>query len=373
MDLQSLIRLLKKYRSGRCSADEMKQLDRWYDSFDALAEKISPIPKEKLSMLWENIEKHSRNENTKGKKLTTWYQITGIAASLFIVLAAAWYLSFYGSQNEEQIHVITPGQRCAELRLSDGSVVALDSFAIVKEVDGSLVKNDTLELLDYSALKTVNGSTAYNTLQVPIGGEYSLRLADGSQVWLNSGSSLKFPLCFTDEVREVELHGEAYFHVTKSTIPFIVKTSDINIKVLGTSFNVSAYENDEASIATLVSGSVEVQDNLNHRAYRIVPGNTLFYQKADDRVIIENPDPGIYTSWINGEFKFRNMRLEEIMIKLNRWYNCTVSYNDPVLKELRFSGAAEKDRPIHYLLGMIEAITDVRFEIKGNKIIVMNK
>lgn len=374
MDSQYLLNLLKKYRQGRCSTKELEQLDGWYDAFDVQADQIPSVPEEKLEMLLKNIEHQiDSGEKKKRRRLLFEYSVAGIAASILLILGGIRYVVFPISDSADKVQIIRPGQRYAQLQLSDGSVVRLDSGSLVREVDGTLLKNDSSYVLDYSAMRVRNSQNIYNTIRVPVGGEYNLRLADGTQVWMNSGSSLTFPVTFQGDSREVVLGGEAYFNVTKSLVPFIVKTSEMDIKVLGTSFNVSVYEDDGTATATLISGSVEVYEHHSQQKYKIVPGNTLAYRKSTKEVTIENSDTDIYTSWIKGEFKFRDMRLEEIMVKLNRWYNCTIDYEDPTLKDLHFSGAAEKDRPIGYLLEMIEAITDVRFKIEGNKIIVMNK
>lgn len=373
MDLSSLFDLIEKYRTGSCSAEEIEELNRWYNCFDDQAGMIPAVPQEKLKVLFEKIGYRIDYRERQRHRKVLWRYVAGMAASILIIFGGIGYFTFDHSVEQMPGQEIRPGQRYAQLQLSDGSIVKLDSGVIVREIDGTLVKDDSSSNLDYSALKGNDNRGLYNTIQVPVGGEYSLRLADGTGVWMNSGSSLKFPVNFSEDKREVELKGEAYFEVTKSRIPFVVKTADMDVKVLGTSFNVSVYEDDEAVTATLVTGRVEIFEHHNQQAYLIVPGNTLEYRKSTHEVTIDTPDPEIYTSWIKGEFKFRDMRLEEIMVKLNRWYNCTVSYEDPALKELHFSGAAEKDRPVNYLLEMIETITDVRFKIEGNKITVLHK
>lgn len=373
MQPSSLFNLIEKYRTGRCSPEEMEELNCWYNGFDAQAEEIPVVPQEKLKVLFEKIGyRIDCHERRKRYKMIRRY-VAGIAASILIISGGIGYFASDNSVEPIAGQEIRPGQRCAQLQLSDGSIVKLDSGVIVREIDGTLVKDDSSFTLDYSILKRNHNQDIYNTIQVPAGGEYSLRLADGTGVWMNSGSSLRFPVIFSGDKREVELKGEAYFEVTKSEIPFLVKTADMDVKVLGTSFNISVYEDDEAVTATLVTGKVEIFEHYNQQVYLMIPGNTLAYRKSTHEVMIDTPDPEIYTSWIRGEFKFRDMRLEEIMLKLNRWYNCSVSYEDPALKELRFSGAAEKDRPIDYLLEMIETITDVRFITEGDKIIVLRK
>ena len=126
-------------------------------------------------------------------------------------------------------------------------------------------------------------------------------------------------------------------------------------------------------MTTLVSGSVLVSSNHAEKQLRMEPGNVLSYTKSTACMNMEKCDPDIYTSWINGKFKFRDMRLEDIMKKVNRWYNCQIRFEDPSVKELRFSGAAERDRPVEYLLELIQKVTEVNFEIENKTIVLMHK
>lgn len=371
MDMHHLYRLLEKYRNHQCNAQEKKALEDWYDQFDEEAEQIGVVPKEKLDGLYFQIQqKIGQQSRKKNLRLKIW-KITAIAASLVLLLGGGYYFSL-NTIKRSQKSEITPGRYQAELVLSDGSRITLDSNTVVTEKDGALLKDSTQAVLDYSRLGSEKAQ-GMNTIVVPKGGEYSLILADGSQVWLNSGSSLKYPMAFGKEVREVVLTGEGFFKVTKSDTPFVVKAPRLDIRVLGTSFDVSAYEEDKKVTTALVTGQVEVCGEQFARVCRITPGEVFTYTKESGEVSVEKCDTELYTSWMAGEFKFRNMRLEEIMVKLNRWYNCEVVYEEPLLKELRFSGAAEKDRPVSYLLEMIESITNVRFRIEGNKIRVASK
>ena len=197
-----------------------------------------------------------------------------------------------------------------------------------------------------------------------------LRMVAGEQL---KEFNIKYPVTFKKDKRVVSLNGEAFFKVAKSAVPFVVSTFDIDVQVLGTSFNVSAYGNDDCVMTTLVSGSVLVSSNHAEKQLRMEPGNVLSYTKSTACMNMEKCDPDIYTSWINGEFKFRDMRLEDIMKKVNRWYNCQIRFEDPSVKELRFSGAAERDRPVEYLLELIQKVTEVNFEIENKTIVLMHK
>lgn len=371
METHHLNDLLKKYRENCCTPDEMAELTDWYDRFEGEAEKIAPVPEEKLEMLYRQIVQNIVRIDNRHSIYFRARKLFAVAAILSILLGTGLYFAFHFSipSNEE---MIAPGRYQAELILSDGSSLALDSTTTVTETNGALIKEHTQATLDYSRLTTQKPGTM-NTIKIPLGGEYSVILSDGSQVWLNSGSSLTYPVVFDENNREVFLTGEGFFKVTPSAVPFGVKTTRLDVKVLGTSFNVSAYEEDGKISTALVTGCIEVSGERIPQAYRITPGHILTYSKKSGEVSVAECDTEIYTSWLLGEFKFRDMRLGDIMKKLNRWYNCTIIYDDPALQELRFSGAAEKDRPVNYLLDMIETITDVRFEISGGQIFVKHK
>lgn len=373
MDSHSLIDLLKKYRQGKCSEEETEQINRWYHDFDLLAEEIPAIPVEKLTSLRENIECRLEQRKKQKHYRKVWRYVSGVAAILVIALSGVWFLSTYPAENEQQLELIHPGQHYARLQLSDGTLVELDSAAVVKTDYGVVIKEGSSAILDYSLVKAVAGESTFNTIQVPLGGEYCVRLSDGTQVWMNSGSELKFPVTFNNDLREVELSGEAYFKVTKSLTPFVVRTSEMDIWVLGTSFNVSDYREDRYITTTLTEGKIKVTIPRQEQVYEMRPGYVLSCEKGTDHIELKECDPDLYTSWINGKFKFRDMRLEDIMIKLTRWYNCEFFYQNPDLKELRFSGAAEKDRPVNYLLEMIETVTNVHFEINGQTVILRQK
>ena len=175
------------------------------------------------------------------------------------------------------------------------------------------------------------------------------------------------------DVREVKLSGEAYFDVTKSDRPFIVKMEDIDVRVLGTSFNLSGYTTDQNVSVTLVSGKVAIRDHQLQRDFNVTPGMRFEYNRESQQVKMWEVDPELYISWMKGKFRFEDMWLEDIMVTLNRWYDCTITYSDNTLRDLRFTGAAEKDRPASYLLELIEMITEVKFQIDGKHILITRK
>lgn len=374
MSVNEIYDLLKKYRENRCTPGEKERIVGWYQQFEEEAESLPEIPQGKLDQLWSSIE--DRVNGKKGRRIGWMYRY---AAAVVILCLVAGGIIYYnqGTKKNDTVQLaqqeILPAKGVVVLQLSDGRQVPLTEAGTIQDQEGVVIKNDSSKILDYSLAASTGTHPVYNTITVPTGGEYRVLLADGSSVRLNSCSSLTYPVPFEGDVREVELKGEGYFDVVKSAKPFIVKTSCVDVRVLGTSFNVSDYAEDREAQTTLVEGSVVVRGLQQVKECRITPGMMLAYAKRDGQMRTEEVDTDLYVSWMKGKFHFEDMCLEDIMTKLNRWYDCEVEYEDGALRELRFSGAAEKDRPASYLLGMIETVTDVKFEVSGKKILVMHK
>lgn len=370
MGIQSIESLLLKFRENRCTPEELAELEMWYVQFDDEAAGIPPVPDEKLVMLYQQIEKKIAPNRFLQRTLK---YVVGVAA----VLIFGWFCMYCfvneGDRDKIESESIIPGHCQAELTFADGAKITLDSNSVVRDKDGMLIKSEVCPLLDYTLADSGFYQPGDHTVTVPVGGEFGIILSDGTRVWLNSGSTLKYPISFIKGKREVILTGEGYFQVAKSNIPFVVQTAGMQINVLGTSFNVSAYQEDNSVTAALVEGKILVCAGQQNQAYEMVPGHLLSYEKGTDRVSVEKCNTELYTSWMEGKFRFRDMRLEDIMIKLNRWYDCEFFYQNAALKDLRFSGAAEKDRPIRYLLERIATVTGVHFEIKGRTVVLRQK
>lgn len=374
MGINEIYDLLKKYREHQCTPEEEEQIIQWYEQFDDEIEKLPEIPEGKREQLWFSIK--CKIQIPWKLRMVMFYRYA--AAIIILAMVGSGGIYFWGSREpgwQGQVLVqqeILPAQGVAVLQLSDGREVALNSTTIIKEQEGVIIKNDSSQVLNYT-LTTAKSKPLYNTITVPAGGEFSVLLSDGSSVHLNSCSSLTYPVPFMGEVREVRLSGEAYFDVTKSDKPFIVKMEDIDVRVLGTSFNLSDYTTDQNVSVTLVRGKVAVCNHQLQQDFNITPGMRFEYNRGNHRVKMVEVDPELYISWMKGKFRFEDMRLEDIMITLTRWYDCTVTYSDNALRDLRFTGAAEKDRPASYLLELIEMITEVKFQIDGKHILITRK
>ena len=355
----------KESDRGKRILDELKDLD-FYVEKEAKKREIEKC------YSWEEFMTWRRRYERRRKLLVV--RCVAAVAILFLVSTCVWFVNRGGEESQFMFpSEIKPGSLRASLILNDGQEIMLDKRLSLMESDSSVVLSNEKGELSYRNVRERAGESSVNTLRVPCGGEYQLMLADGTRVRVNSESELVFPTCFNSDRREVFLKGEAYFQVAPdSDKPFYVRVNDYIVKVTGTSFNVTSYTDDPCTMTTLVEGKVSVYGNDSTWNCDLTPGHMLKFDKGTARVTSEECDPRIYTSWIDGEFKFRDMRLEDIMKRLNRWYDFEVAYEEEELKDLRFSGAAEKYNPVEFLLKMIEEVTKVRFDIEGKRIMVKN-
>ncbi|MDR2917202.1 MAG: DUF4974 domain-containing protein [Tannerella sp.] len=290
----------------------------------------------------------------------------------FLSLSAYYLIDKQKSKNvtiqtENLSVLIEPGSKKALLVMEDGSSIELkDKFRLEKE-NGTVIENDTSGIVSFQQRK-LEVKPEYHSIKVPLGGEYELKLADGTRVFINSGSILKFPSFFAGKERRVELEGEAYFEVEKSEIPFIVRIQNAEIEVLGTSFNVSAYNEDPSLNATLITGSILMKTASNDKGYQLHPGQNLNLDKNSEQVKIENVDTEIYTAWIRGEYIFRNQSMEDILDKLSKWYDFEIKFENVEIKKMRFTGSVNKKRPLRYFLRQIQEVTNLKFNEYGNMI-----
>lgn len=279
--------------------------------------------------------------------------------------------------SSEQAVLICPGKQTAELLLANGERILLNSQTGTKEIEeiGVKIVNDSLTgKLSYQASVYSENKNAesYNTLKVPKGGEYSLELPDGSVVWLNSETSLRFPVKFAADKREIYLQGEAYFKVAKNqNAPFHVYVAGCDITVLGTCFNVSAYADDGSWKTTLVKGAVRVKNGKHSIIMK--PSEQYCVDNRSGRTELKTVDSELYTSWIDGKFHFNGYTFEEIVKKLERWYDFNMFYQNNEIRQMRFSGTINKHRPVEEMLRFLEKTTNVRFTGSGKTIVASTK
>ncbi len=378
--------LVQKFQDGQLEDVEKQELLTFVDEYPAVvsAEIMKMIADhenvkdeadmDKWSVIADRIVSVDRPHSVKKMKFSLYFRWA--AAAIFIV-ALTTVLTVY--KEKKEVHVfasdIAPGGNKAILTLADGKKISLSDAAngdLIKQAGLSISKTADGQLV-YNVEKTdrILDNAKMNTISTPNGGEWQIRLPDGSTVWLNAASSLEYPLDIgVDKNRIVKLNGEAYFEVAKDAArPFIVETEKQKLEVLGTHFNVNSYPDEHTTRTTLLEGSVRISDVKNLSASEILkPGEQSVLSGNGIKVNAVNTDESI--AWKNGYFKFDNEKQESIMRKISRWYNVQVEYADQEAKEVMYYGTMSRFEKISQVLRKFEQTGEVRFDLKGNKLIV---
>jgi transmembrane sensor len=364
---EELYRLLRLYEQGMTSPEETLFVQSYYEWFagepdmtDSLSETEETALKEKMFALITAA--NEVEENKPSKVVPFWKRFSKIAvAAAFILIAASTYLIIQnskgirlGGQNEIALtqeqrfkNDVAPGKTGAILKLSNGTEILLDTAGNGELANGFTKNTD--------ALTIAASEVAYATVTTPKARTQTIVLSDGTQVWLNAGSSITFPTTFNGNTREVKMTGEVYFEVAKNPAkPFIAQTPTDRIEVLGTHFNINAYN---AVKTTLLEGSVKIG------SITIKPGQQ--YNKG--RVI--EADTEEVMAWKNGMFRYSNTNITEIMSEVERWYDVEIKY-DGNTSLLDFTGGVERSANVSVLLKKLELTGLVKFYIDGNTITV---
>lgn len=298
-----------------------------------------------------------------------------IAAAVLLLLGLGNLVYYYSQLASPELLAVSPeivpGESKATITLANGQKVELENLAReLQETDGTLLSSGSGELVYNES--GADGELIYNTIDIPRGGEFRLVLSDGTKVWLNSDSQLKYPVRFNGDMREVYLKGEAYFEVAHNARKtFIVSTSKGDIRVLGTSFNVRDYTDENKVVTTLEAG--QVRYILPGRGeIDLIPGYML-EDRAGSSLIPRKVNTEEYTGWKDGKYIFDDVSVEEIMTTLARWYDVTVIYENNQVRKLHFTGDLERYATINTILNFMETGGDVRFRIDGKTIIVGGK
>ena len=271
--------------------------------------------------------------------------------------------------------VMQPGTSKAILMMADGKEVVLEQGQNLNILLNERVRVATSSQgIVYEEYGKGMVTEEYNKLTTPVGGEYSLVLSDGTKVFLNADSELKYPVEFSDGKRIVDLKGEAYFEVHKDSLrPFIVRMNGAEVTVLGTSFNVNTYGDDGQIYTTLVNGSVRVSSVKNGQAEVLKPGMQSVMDVQSGQLTVREVDVEPYVAWREGRFVFRAMTLDLIMRQLQRWYDFEVFYQNPELKDYEFRGVIKRDMDLDKVLSVIKVTTNVDFEVKGKVITIIKR
>ncbi|WEK21757.1 MAG: FecR family protein [Candidatus Pedobacter colombiensis] len=378
--------LLKKYQSGSCSPAEQKMVEDWLTYGEA---RTFDLTEKELDEDLKDLQiRVSRIPVVK--RISLWPRIA-VAAAVLLTLGIGFY--FYPKfKNDNDITVIAAhkdipcGKNKAILTLANGAKISITDALngeLVKESGVVISKTSNGQLVYQVTDKTAVSGTkeAYNTIETPKGGQHQVILPDGTRVWLNAASSIKFSERFTNiPERRVELKGEAYFEVSKDKKhPFIVRTDKQEIEVLGTHFNINSYADEQKSVTTLLEGSVKTApvgyENgkagvvLHQLSTIISPGEQASSTHGDIKVAIADIEQVM--DWKNGDFMFKKESLAGIMRKVSRWYDVTVEYDKEVDQNQTYSGFVSRSKNISEVLKIMQSAGRLKFDITGKKVIVM--
>ena len=371
--------LVRKRIDGNLTTEERERLERWMrgdkrrkrfvEQAACYYERDIPVVDDsRIEQAWRWFVRH--REMRKRRRILR--IVGGVAASVFLLLGG-WLLWLPERGNVMEMtprQEIAIGAPRARLIISDGTEVDL-SLGSPKR---TIVDKEVSVALDSASLsyeRNVDVSdTVRHIVEVPRGGEFHLTLSDGTQVWLNAESRLTYPIAFGGEERRVKLEGEGYFEVEPGKGRFVVETNGMAVRVLGTAFNVNAYENEMIAYTTLVRGRVEIATDDNNVAKTLAPGEQAAWNRRDGNVDVRQVNTYLYTQWIKGQFVFRDAPLRDIMKTLARWYEMEYEFACPAVEEERFYGIIDRFEHVERLLEQFEKTGKVHFEYEGNKVIV---
>jgi len=379
MNETEFLELLKKYQNGTLSHEDKDRLDAWY--LHKASNSKRQLSEYELADSYEHLKSRLPLAQ-KTKVINIWPRVAA-AASIIVLLSAGifYFVKSETAAKQENIQIvekakeIAPGGNRGILTLSNGKQIILSDISskdiIAKEdQDEVTIKMDANGVITYvinpDADTSKENGNLFNTLSTPTGGQYNIVLADGTKVFLNAVSSIKYPTQFNGDQRVVELEGEAYFEVAKDkSKPFIVKSDKQTIEVLGTHFNVHAYNNEAAVKTTLLEGSVAVSSK-NQKAI-LKPGQQSNISD-NAKIAIREVDTEAAIAWKNGRFKFDNADLKSVMKQLERWYGIKVEYRGDV-SDVRFNGGTFRNKNLSEVLKVLE-LSNIKFKVEGKTITV---
>ena len=382
---EHIARLIFLHIQGMTDNAQEKELDEWRSvsprheelfqrmlSSDHVEKSISRFVKteEEEERGWRQLQQKARSGRSVRK--IKWFPY---AAAIVLILSVGGVFYFSGDKEQTEIlpiaknEVQVPGSR-AVLILPDGRKVDLENEVLRSD----LAQSDSLLLVSARSLKyrdidSPDTTEIFHTLEIPRGGEYLLTLSDGTMIYLNSESTLSFPVKFQGKERKVYLTGEAYFKVAKNTEhPFVVTAGELEVLVTGTTFGVRAYKDEKDIQTTLESGQVTVR--VEGKSVKLVPNKQVLFNKSTMGLEVRDVDVDLYLAWADGRLVYDNCPLEKILSDLGRWYNIDVFYSRDELRSYQFSLNMKKHEEFTQVLELIGKTGEVQFEIKDNTVIV---
>lgn len=389
--------LILDYLAGELDEKRAAELWEWLQEEEAhvllFRQWVKAYSATQAAAQWSTIHEQSARETVyarlqaeapkKGARFRTLYR--GMcAAAVALLISLTWFglRLHFGPENEEM-----PIEYAAKISSTDfkGAVLMTggketliltgkDSLSI-PSTTGQTIHIANNGLIDYSEL--IQGESEkpapQHTLKIPRGSEFCITLNDGTRVWLNAMSELSYPEYFTGEKREVTLNGEAYFEVMPNpALPFIVHTTDMNLEVLGTSFNIRAYSEENCLTTTLASGKIRQHYPASGDTLYLFPNEQAIYDKKQQHLMTQEADLSATLAWKEGRILLRNSTLEEIFRELDRWYDFEVSYQNDRLKHMRFYLNIDRYANVESVLEKLQRTQGIRFIIQGKQILVCN-
>ena len=387
MSKQDFISLYEKFLSGKCSDEEKKLLETYYAEIKLMDNQWENSLGDEDEIRKAIISRIQSATDYKEPQIRTnyWrYGWLGYAASILLVVTAGLISWYYFSEKQQADQTakankhrndIHPGSNQAYLKLASGVSIMLQGLKNGEISNSANIKISKVSdsIITYSANQRDHGNPAIsadsNSLVIPKGGIFQTILSDGTKVWLNSASSLKYPVAFAGKERRVVLSGEAYFEVAKNkNMPFKVSVNGVDVQVLGTHFNVLGYPDETEIKTTLLEGSVKLQSTKGQAL--LVPGEQGVFsqQRADFTINKVNTEDAV--SWKEGFFVFDNESIQSIMPKIARWYNVEVVYQDKP-GQSKLGGTISRYKDINTVLKALESTGAAHFKIQGRRVIVM--
>ncbi|MCX2453827.1 DUF4974 domain-containing protein [Pedobacter sp. PLR] len=388
MDKQTVEQLIDRYLEGKCTLEEKALIERFYmeEALNRQLPKGNQDPVLAKEAMWKVVSNHAQQNPgpTQNKSWKFYTKIISAAAAILLVVGLS--LFFYPQMNipktseipgQPQISTINPGGNKAVLTLGNGEQIVLNeaSNGVLASQSGVIVKKVKNGQLIYNIDQNpvLSDGLAFHTITTPKGGQYQVTLPDGTAIWLNAATTIRFPARFTGNERLVSLTGEAYFEVAKNKrMPFKVSTDQQVIEVLGTHFNINSYTDERNIKTTLLEGSVKVIAKVKSPAAtsrmvvlkpgeQAVVGADLKVRKADLEEVM---------AWKDNKFAFNSLPLEDIMRQLSRWYDVEIVYKGDISAKT-FTGSISRYANVSQVLSMLELTTRVHFKIEERRIIVM--
>jgi ferric-dicitrate binding protein FerR (iron transport regulator) len=371
-DPKYIAELAKKLQENNFTQEEFQTFEDWYNEVDNVLEIGTDESREEMeSRIYHEILVKAEIRSKPVRRI--WYGVA--AASLLFFITFGIYFLLYKNEHFQDValhtEAILSGSNKAILTLSDGKELVLEGenqdYLTLADGKSVISKSDGKLRYDIQAHGKVDANASlYNSVTTPLGGQYQLVLGDGTKVWLNSGSRIKFPTAFSPAQRLVEVEGEAYFEVSHhAKWPFKVISKKQTIEVYGTHFNVNAYGNENQMITTLFEGSVRVSTAYGSKM--LTPGQQAVVDGGNLSVAHADTEEAI--AWKEGYFRFNNENIEPVMRKLARWYNVEVIFEGKISQEA-FNGKISRSKNLDQALKMLEKTGAIHFKIEGRRVIV---